>query len=192
VRGARVLEDRKAISAQQYIGTATTAEGLGAYIYNDLWYATYSAYVPSNGTVKKYTPAHYLRVAMTPNIKGWDVGFGGQLWKGTADSLETGKKSIAKQYGVFKLAVRPIRCHNGKPIGLPTWRDTKEMYLIDETWKKVFPLQEVTTGDFLCGEGKLSLHMVRVIHKKNLIELIKEGKLDFSLPKEFYKLKYLS
>ena len=107
-------------------------------------------------------------------------------------AVETGKKSIAKQYGVFKLAVRPIRCHNGKPIGLPTWRDTKEMYLIDETWKKVFPLQEVTTGDFLCGEGKLSLHMVRVIHKKNLIELIKEGKLDFSLPKEFYKLKYLS
>jgi len=93
VRGARVLEDRKTISAQQYIGTATTAEGLGAYVYNDLWHAVYTAYVPFNGSVHDYTPAHYLRLAMTPQVNGWDVGFGGQLWKGTANSVETGSKS---------------------------------------------------------------------------------------------------
>jgi hypothetical protein len=93
VRGSRVLEESRVISAQQYIGTGTVAEGLGAYLYNDLWYASYSAYVPYNGSVTQYNPAHYLRVAMTPNVNGWDLGFGGQLWRGTAKSLETGSKS---------------------------------------------------------------------------------------------------
>jgi len=93
VRGSRVLEDRKTISAQQYIGTATTAEGVGAYLYNDLWHVVYTAYVPNNGTVHSYSPANYLRLAMTPQVNGWDLGFGGQLWKGTSESLESGKNT---------------------------------------------------------------------------------------------------
>ena len=92
MKGARVLEDRTAISAQQYIGTNNTAEGLGAYIYSDLWNAVYSAYVPYNGSVTNYSTANYFRLAMTPQVKGWDLGFGGQLWKGTANSNETGIK----------------------------------------------------------------------------------------------------
>jgi hypothetical protein len=93
VRGSRVLEDRKAISAQQYIGTATTAEGVGTYLYTDLWHVVYTAYVPNNGRVHSYSPAHYLRLAMTPQINGWDLGFGGQLWKGTSETLESGKNT---------------------------------------------------------------------------------------------------
>ena len=93
VRGARVLEDRKTVSAQQYIGTAITAEGVGAYIYNDLWHAAYTAYVPNNGSVHSYSPAHYLRVAMTPQVKGWDLGFGGQLWTGNSNTVESGKNT---------------------------------------------------------------------------------------------------
>lgn len=91
VRGSRVLEDRKTISAQQYIGTATEAEGLGVYLYTDLWHVVYSAYLPTIGTVNDYSPAHYFRAAMTPTVGAWDLGFGLQVWTGTADSTETGK-----------------------------------------------------------------------------------------------------
>ncbi len=86
VRNSRILEDRKTISAQQYIGTATEAEGLGLYLYNDLWNIVYSAWMPTNGSVSDYTPAHYFRAAMTPTFGSWDLGFGVQIWSGTAKS----------------------------------------------------------------------------------------------------------
>jgi hypothetical protein len=84
VRNARVLEERSVISSQQYIGTATEAEGLGLYLYNSLWNLVYSAWVPTNGTVTDYMPAHYARAVVTPKVGEWDVGLGGQLWWGTA------------------------------------------------------------------------------------------------------------
>ncbi len=84
VRNARVLEERKVISAQQYIGTATSAEGLGLYVYNELWNVVYSAWVPLTGSVSELTPAHYARAVLTPKIGEWDLGFGGQIWWGTA------------------------------------------------------------------------------------------------------------
>lgn len=84
VRNARVLEERTLTSAQQYIGTGTEAEGLGLYIYNDMWNAVYSAWVPTNGTVQDYSPAHYARLVFTPMVGNWDIGFGGQFWWGTA------------------------------------------------------------------------------------------------------------
>ena len=84
VRNARVLEERKVISAQQYIGTASKAEGLGLYLYTDMWNIVYSAWVPTNGTINDYAPANYARVAFTPQFGAWDIGFGGQAWWGTA------------------------------------------------------------------------------------------------------------
>lgn len=86
VRNARILEERKVVSAQQYIGTATEAEGLGLYLYNALWNIVYSAWMPTNGTVKDFSPAHYARAVITPTIGTWDIGFGGQIWWGTAKS----------------------------------------------------------------------------------------------------------
>ena len=84
VRNARVLEERKVISAQQYIGTATEAEGVVLYVYNDLWNVVYSAWMPLNGTVEDFSSAHYARAVLTPTIGAWDIGFGGQIWWGTA------------------------------------------------------------------------------------------------------------
>jgi hypothetical protein len=82
--GGDILESTEVISAQQYIGTGSEAEGLGLYLYNKLWYAVYSAWMPVNGSIQDFSPAHYLRVAVTPTIGEWDLGFGGQLWFGTA------------------------------------------------------------------------------------------------------------
>jgi len=100
VRGSRVLEERKVISAQQYIGTATEAEGLGVYLYTDLWHVVYSAYMPTIGTVTDYSPAHYFRAAMTPTVGAWDVGFGVQVWSGT--STYNQKVNDAHPDGAYK------------------------------------------------------------------------------------------
>lgn len=84
VRNQRVLEERKVISAQQYIGTAHEAEGLGLYLYDPLWHVVYSAWVPKINEVEDFEPAHYFRFALTPEAGGWQFGFGAQVWTGTA------------------------------------------------------------------------------------------------------------
>ncbi|WP_457641379.1 hypothetical protein [Persephonella sp.] len=85
VRNQRILEERNVISAQQYIGTATEAEGVGFYVYDDLYSFVYAAWGPAHGTVKLSKTSHYLRVAFTPRIGGWDIGFGGQIWAGKTE-----------------------------------------------------------------------------------------------------------
>jgi hypothetical protein len=84
VRNQRVLEERKVISAQQYIGTAHEAEGLGLYLFNPLWHVVYSAWAPKINEVEDFEPAHYFRFVLTPEAGGWKFGFGAQLWAGTA------------------------------------------------------------------------------------------------------------
>jgi hypothetical protein len=79
-----VLEESEVISAQQYIGAAHEAEGLGLYLYTPLWNVVYSAWVPKINEVRDFEPAHYLRAAVTPKVGGWELGFGAQVWTGTA------------------------------------------------------------------------------------------------------------
>jgi len=99
VRGARVLEERKVISAQQYIGTATKAQGLGAYVYSELFNVVYSAWAPENGNNDHINPAGYLRVAMTPQLGDWDIGFGGQYWFGTTQQASSATTLVAPAGG---------------------------------------------------------------------------------------------
>ncbi len=84
VENHAMVEAKDIISAQQYIGTGTEAEGLGFYLYNDLYNVVYSAWVPKHEIAKISSPSHYLRLAVTPQFKGWDLGFGGQIWFGKA------------------------------------------------------------------------------------------------------------
>lgn len=87
-RMIRVLEHRTQTSAQQYIGTATAAEGFAfVAVNNDIGYINYSLWVPNHATAVAVGPvSHYLRLAATPNVGGWDMGFGAQLWSGTTDT----------------------------------------------------------------------------------------------------------
>jgi len=83
VRNIRPLEHRKEISAQQYIGTATAAEGVAFVAANSMGFINYSLWAPSH-TAKDVGPmSHYLRIAATPNYAGWDLGGGIQWWGGT-------------------------------------------------------------------------------------------------------------
>jgi len=83
VRNIRTIEHRGDISAQQYIGTATAAEGIAFVAANNMGFVNYSLWAPSH-TAKDIGPfSQYLRIAATPTLSGWDLGGGIQWWGGT-------------------------------------------------------------------------------------------------------------
>lgn len=85
VRFARVAEDRSAVSAQQYIGTATRAQGVAVIASNARYFGNFSKWSPRSFGDDSGTPtANYLRLAMTPQVGRWDLGFGVQSWSGNA------------------------------------------------------------------------------------------------------------
>ncbi|MEP7704994.1 hypothetical protein [Paraglaciecola sp. 25GB23A] len=85
VRFSRVAEDRSAVSAQQYVGTATKAQGIAAVASNNQYFANISKWSPSTtGDNSGSLSATYVRLAATPQISGWDVGLGIQSWSGSA------------------------------------------------------------------------------------------------------------
>lgn len=85
VRFSRVAEDRSAVSAQQYIGTATKAQGLAAVACKASFFANFSKWSPRTVRDKSGSPsANYLRLAATPQVGSWDLGIGVQSWSGSA------------------------------------------------------------------------------------------------------------
>jgi len=85
VRFSRVAEDRRAISAQQYIGTATKAQGVAFVVSNSRFFANFTKWAPRAMREDSSSPtANYLRLAATPWVGAWDLGFGLQAWSGTA------------------------------------------------------------------------------------------------------------
>lgn len=85
VRGARIMEARKTFSAQQYVGTATAAEGIAVVASNSMFFANVSKWSPrSVGDDSGSPSANYLRLAVTPQLGDWDLGAGVQSWSGSA------------------------------------------------------------------------------------------------------------
>lgn len=89
LRMQRVLEHRTQTSAQQYIGTGSTAEGFAFVAANDMFFVNYSLWGPAHGATDFSPFMSYLRLAATPNVGGWDIGVGGQLWRGTGKNAGT-------------------------------------------------------------------------------------------------------
>ena len=79
----RILEHRSDISAQQYIGTATPAQGASFVAYNEIGYVNYTPWQAETGR-SSGDFLHYIRVAATPQYQGWDLGAGIQWWGGSA------------------------------------------------------------------------------------------------------------
>ncbi len=89
VRNVRVNENRVAVSAQQYIRTATAAEGFAFVLVDPKWFINVTPWSPNHfataGGVANGSPsALYLRAALTPTVSNWDLGVGIQLWSGSA------------------------------------------------------------------------------------------------------------
>lgn len=86
VEAGRVMEAKKSFSAQQYIGTATAAEGIAIVASNSDYFVNISKWSPrSIGAANSGSPtANYFRLAFTPKIGSWDTGIGVQSWSGSA------------------------------------------------------------------------------------------------------------
>lgn len=95
LRSIRVLEHRSDISAVQYVGAQGDAQGIGLAAYHNLGYANYTAWQPHAGTSDAQF-MHYVRIAATPTVSGWDLAGGIQWWGGTTvDGTKTRGKAEA-------------------------------------------------------------------------------------------------
>jgi len=97
-RSQRPIENRKGFSAGQALGTASgSATGI-AFIYNTPdWFVNYSHWTPTWGNAQVNIfggLAHYLRLAYTPNLGGWDTGFGISSISGDVESGATNPGTI--------------------------------------------------------------------------------------------------
>jgi hypothetical protein len=116
-------QDMNAISAQQYIGTATGAYGVALVAATDYGFVNFTKWsldsVFGNGGVGA-TPApagqgsssptsNYLRAAWLGDVAGFDSGAGFQVWSGASGSpltgLATGPQSADGVYGTKAFAV---------------------------------------------------------------------------------------
>ena len=78
--------DMAAISAQQYIGTATAASGLAFIASNDNFFANFAKWGANQGSGASGSPtSNYLRGAWTTGlIPGFDSAIGFQVWNGSS------------------------------------------------------------------------------------------------------------
>ncbi len=97
-RSQRPIENRKGFSAAQALGTASgEATGIAFVYKSPEWFVNYSHWTPTWGNVHADILgglAHYVRAGYTPNIGGWDTGFGVSMMTG---SVETGKTDPATE-----------------------------------------------------------------------------------------------
>lgn len=103
VRNVRLTEHRKEVSAQQYLGTDGAATGIAFVAANDAGFVNISRWAPVHGS-NDNSFMNYFRVAATPQIGGWDLGIGGQLWSGSStgsfDGLTEGTIKKADAWSV--------------------------------------------------------------------------------------------
>jgi hypothetical protein len=100
-RSQRPIENRSGYSAAQLLGTASgEATGIAFVYETPNWFINYSHWTPTWGNIHANIfggLAHYLRAAYTPNLGGWDTGFGVSYMTG---SVKTGKTDPANEFFV--------------------------------------------------------------------------------------------
>ena len=94
VRSNRILEPRTDISAQQFIGTSSAANGVALVASHPWFFVNFSKWSPNhatnvNGRSNGRPSANYIRAALTPTLGDWDFGIGVQQWDGEADQFDT-------------------------------------------------------------------------------------------------------
>jgi hypothetical protein len=113
-RSQRVAEERNATSAPQFVGLgATAAEGLALVVSHPMGFVNYSFWTPDHGNVAINGFASYLRAAVTPQILGWDTGFGGAVFFG-----ETSRKDGDQDTKGWALDAQAQGTVIGRPLGI--------------------------------------------------------------------------
>ena len=119
VRGQRIMEARTSFSAQQWIGTGSKAEGFALVASNDQYFANFTKWSPrSVGQASGSPTANYFRLAFTPTVADWDVGFGGQLWSGVATQHATATTVTDIKTEAFALDAQAQGELAGMPVGI--------------------------------------------------------------------------
>jgi len=114
VRFSRVAEDRKGISAQQYIGTATKAQGIAAVASNSQFFANVTKWSPrAIGDNTGSLTSNYFRLAATPRVGSWDMGGGIQVWSGSSTDPGSLTKVDTKAWAIDgqmqgEIAAKPV------------------------------------------------------------------------------------
>lgn len=124
VRNVRVNENRSAVSAQQYIGTATAAEGVAFVLTNPKWFVNVTKWSPNHfagadGVANGVPTATYVRAVFMPTVAEWDLGFGIQSWSGAAgraNDAGTGIDVIATKALAFDAQAQGKV--GGRPLGV--------------------------------------------------------------------------
>ena len=115
VRGQRIMEARTSFSAQQYIGTGSSAEGVALVASNDKYFANLSKWSPRKvGDASGSPTASYLRVAFTPTMDEWNLGIGAQSWSGSA----TNPASTYVKTEAYALDAQAQGMVNDMPVGI--------------------------------------------------------------------------
>ena len=107
--------DMNAISAQQYINTATPASGAAFVASNKRWFVNLTKWMPDTinghqndpGTPGAGSPtSNYLRIAAMSGglIPGFDLGIGAQFWNGTSSTTQPDLAAGAGTYYETKAA----------------------------------------------------------------------------------------
>lgn len=102
VHNIKPFEHGRDTSAQQYVAGEYPAEGVAFVFYNRLFFVNVSKWSPTHVAAKQAQAhgkpkANYLRAAITPVVKDWDLGFGAQWWGGSAEIDDgTGTQTVAK------------------------------------------------------------------------------------------------
>jgi hypothetical protein len=92
-RSQRPIENRAGYSAGQLLGTASgEATGIAFVYKSPEWFVNYSHWAPTWSNVNADILgglAHYFRAGYTPNIGGWDAGFGISMMSGSVKAGNT-------------------------------------------------------------------------------------------------------
>lgn len=96
-RFMRPIEERSVMGAAQYLGLGSgEATGVALVATNPGYFVNYSLWLPRFGNIEGAKFASYLRAALTPNIAGWDTGFGIQYFSGEYGFSEGSVETIEK------------------------------------------------------------------------------------------------
>ncbi|HWS15543.1 MAG TPA: hypothetical protein VN450_05045, partial [Candidatus Methylomirabilis sp.] len=106
--------ERNATSAPQFVGLGgTVAQGLALVASHPMGYVNFSFWSPDHGTVAVNGFANYLRAAVTPQILGWDTGFGGAVFFGETSRIDGDQD--AKGWALDAQAQGTVA---GRPLGI--------------------------------------------------------------------------
>jgi hypothetical protein len=114
----RVLEHGMDISSQLYVGTNKKAVGLSFVANNPKWFANYTVWSNAERNTDANPYLHYVRVAVTPQYNGWDLGGGFQWWGGEEGGTDGAGTDVRQKAEAFAVDFQAHGAAGDYPLGV--------------------------------------------------------------------------